>query len=74
MLNLYDVILGQLTDSISQFPVLTGSSSAFYPTYDNLDPYAADVRGYYFTGSSIMTIQALSSQLLTFPSRLTIGI
>lgn len=73
MLNLANVILGQVADSINSFNVLGGSSLNFYPTYDSKDPYAADVRGYYFTGSSFMTIQTSPTGLLNFPPRLTIG-
>ena len=48
-------ILGLVYDSISSVPVLTGSSTNFYPFFDSDDPYPAYLRGYFFNGySSIM--------------------
>ena len=43
-------IQGVVYDSASNIPVVTGSSSAFYPHYDSSDPVAAYKRGYYFDG------------------------
>ena len=46
-------ILGTLTDEINgNVQVSTGSSSSFYPNYENNDPFAAISRGYYFDGVS----------------------
>ncbi|CAG9320645.1 unnamed protein product [Blepharisma stoltei] len=65
-------ILGSLTDSVSGFKLVTGSSTSFYPTYDSDDPLAADVRGYYFNGASVVNINANSAgNTLTFPSKIT---
>ena len=35
---------------------LTGNSVGFYPTYQVEDPYAAKDRGYYFRGTSVVTL------------------
>lgn len=69
-LDFADKIEGQVTDNKHSFPIMSGSTLAFYPTYDSDDPLAADTRGYYFTGASFMDIQPASAGLLNFPSRL----
>ncbi|CAG9321678.1 unnamed protein product [Blepharisma stoltei] len=58
-----------VNDLQSSIPVVTGSSSDFYPNYKSDDPYAAISRGYYFSGSSIMPLPPNykdSTSLLTF--------
>ena len=74
-LEMASVIYGELYDSKSDFKVITGTSSNFYPNYDASDPLAADSRGYYFTGSSFMSLQNSGTYgSLAFAPKLTIGI
>ena len=59
-LNLNGVISGTVQDSQSNLAVTTGANGNFYPNYEETDPYATKERGYYFAGSSYMTIAASS--------------
>lgn len=45
---------GVVYDTASDIPVVTGTSSQFYPEYESDDPIATLERGYYFTGDSVM--------------------
>lgn len=47
-------IQGVVYDTASNIPVVTGSTSAFYPYYEPNDPLASLNRGYYFKGTSFM--------------------
>jgi len=47
-------------DNINSIPMSTGEDSSFYPNYKPSDPWAAYMRGYYFTGSSYMTFSGLT--------------
>jgi len=47
-------------DNINSIPVSTGEDSSFYPNYKPSDPWAAYMRGYYFTGSSYMSFSGLT--------------
>lgn len=48
----FDEISGVLSDGL--VTLVTGSSSQFYPSYDNEDPIVAYKRGFYFNGKSFM--------------------
>lgn len=73
-----DSLLGVVYDKQSNIPALTGNSVAFYPNYDNEDPLAAYLRGFYFNGiSSIMHLPIYPgyiSPILAFASSLTLSI
>lgn len=43
---------GLVLDKINNISALTGKSESFYPDYDDEDPIAAYLRGYYFDGKS----------------------
>ena len=43
---------GLFYDTITSVPILTGTSTNFYPNYDVDDPVAAYLRGFYFNGHS----------------------
>ena len=49
---IFNVIQGIVNDSVSNIPGITGTSSTFYPSYEQNDPIAAYDRGYYFNGIS----------------------
>ena len=71
-LAVFSVVLTSLqnsfTDTVSNIPVSNGNSKTFYPDYDSNDPWVADFRGYYFAGSSFLTIgQGKTSTLLLGP-------
>ena len=51
-----DGIEGLVEDEEDGGTVLAGTSSEFYPDYDEYDPYAAQGRGYYFNGNSILQL------------------
>lgn len=51
-LNLNNTISGTIADNASGIKVVTGASGQFYPNYEESDPYAAYLRGYYFNGKS----------------------
>ena len=57
-------ISGVIYDSVSNIPVVTGSTSTFYPSMETNDPYPLKDRGYYFTGASVMKLPP-SAQYLT---------
>ena len=50
----FSKVEGVVYDSKNSIPAVTGTSSTFYPDYENDDPIAAYRRGYYFTGSALM--------------------
>ena len=56
----FDITLSQIedivTDTQSSIPVLTGTTTDFYPDYNTDDPYAAYQRGYYFHGAAVMQL------------------
>ncbi|CAG9335154.1 unnamed protein product [Blepharisma stoltei] len=43
---------GVIYDSASEIPVITGSTSQFYPDYEDDDPIPAYLRGFWFNGQS----------------------
>ena len=49
-------LLGIVYDSVNNIQVVAGSTSTFYPTLEANDPYPLKNRGYYFAGSSIMSL------------------
>lgn len=49
-------LLGIVYDSVNNIQVVAGSTSTFYPTLEANDPYPLQNRGYYFAGSSIMSL------------------
>ncbi|OMJ84046.1 hypothetical protein SteCoe_14915 [Stentor coeruleus] len=52
LLLIFNGLEGLVLDKINSIPALTGKSESFYPDYDNEDPLAAYLRGYYFDGKS----------------------
>jgi hypothetical protein len=43
-------------DSISSVPIISGYSGTIYPSLDPSNPIPAYLRGYYFTGTSLMNM------------------
>ena len=64
-LKLNNTINGVMTDSASSIKVITGLSSKFYRDYENDDPYAAFLRGFYFNG--IQSFLSIESNLFRLP-------
>ena len=61
-----------VNDNSSNIPVYTGEDSSFYPNYKPTDPWAAYMRGYYFTGSSYMRFPDSSEYEFTLAPDFTI--
>lgn len=51
-IDLNNTVLGIANDLVSGIEVITGNSRTFYPDYEETDPYATYLRGYYFNGAS----------------------
>ncbi|CAG9314446.1 unnamed protein product [Blepharisma stoltei] len=66
-------IKDEVIDLQSSIVVSTGNDTNFYPNYQERDPYAAQYRGYFFTGKSYMNL-TLSSRPLIFSPKFTISI
>ena len=64
-LDFNNKIAGELRDSASNIKVITGSSSKFYPDYENDDPYASYLRGFYLNGKT--SYLAIKSNKFTLP-------